>query len=98
MSTDELLRPVSARSAILSILMSAEQASLTSREICTATTSVGYAEATARVAASRMVTAGDMVRGDGASPSPPAFSNADAESRPRCLRPPAPGPATGRPS
>lgn len=65
MSTaDELLRPISARSAILNILMSADQESLTSREICTATTSVGYAEATARVAASRMVTAGDMVRGD----------------------------------
>src|SRR5688500_1506370 len=62
----ELLRPISARSAILSILMSADQASLTSREICAATTSVGYAEPTARVAASRMVTAGDMVRGDGA--------------------------------
>lgn len=59
---DELVRPVSARSAILSILLGSEPPSLTSREICAATTLVGYAESTARVAASRMVAAGDMVR------------------------------------
>lgn len=59
---DQVLRPVSARSAILTILLGADQPSLTSREICAATTQVGYAEATARVAASRMVASGDMVR------------------------------------
>lgn len=63
---DHALRPVSARSAILTILLGADEPSLTSREICAATTRVGYAESTARVAASRMVAAGDMIR-DGRS-------------------------------
>lgn len=62
METNPLLRPVSARSAILTILLAANPPTLTSREICAATTRVGYAEATARVAASRMVSSGDMVR------------------------------------
>jgi phenylacetic acid degradation operon negative regulatory protein len=59
---EAVMRPVSARSAILTILLGAESPSLTSREICAATTRVGYAEATARVAASRMVASGEMVR------------------------------------
>jgi phenylacetic acid degradation operon negative regulatory protein len=60
--SEPVLRPVSARSAILTILLGADAPSLTSREICAATTRVGYAEATSRVAASRMVGSGEMVR------------------------------------
>ncbi len=61
-----LLRPVSARSAILTILLAADPPSMTSRQICAAATRVGYAEPTARVAASRMVSSGEMLR-DGRS-------------------------------
>lgn len=63
---DPLLRPVSARSAILTILLAADPPSMTARQICASTTKVGYAEATARVAASRMVASGEMLR-DGRS-------------------------------
>lgn len=59
-----LLRPVSARSAILTILLAADPPSLSARQICAAATRVGYAEATARVAASRMVSSGEMLRED----------------------------------
>lgn len=59
---EPVLRPVSARSAILTILLGAATPSLSAREICAAATRVGYADATARVAASRMVASGDMVR------------------------------------
>jgi phenylacetic acid degradation operon negative regulatory protein len=60
--TEAELRPVSARSAILTILLGSEPPALTARELCATTTSVGYAESTARVAASRMAAAGDLVR------------------------------------
>ncbi|MFC4377718.1 PaaX domain-containing protein, C- domain protein [Nocardia halotolerans] len=56
------VRPVSARSALIRILIAADSPTMTSREICTATTAVGYPEATVRVAVSRMVAAGDLVR------------------------------------
>jgi len=60
--TEPELRPVSARSAILTILLGSEPPALTARELCATATYVGYAESTARVAASRMATAGELVR------------------------------------
>ncbi|MEV0063272.1 PaaX domain-containing protein, C- domain protein [Nocardia sp. NPDC050718] len=59
---DTEVRPVSARSALVRILIAADSPTMTSREICAATTTVGYPEATVRVAVSRMVAAGDLVR------------------------------------
>lgn len=56
------LRPISARSAIVTVLLCADEPSLSSREICETATFVGYAEQTARVAASRMVASGEMIR------------------------------------
>lgn len=60
--TDADIRPVSARSALIRILIAADSPTMTAREICAATTIVGYPEATVRVAVSRMVAAGELVR------------------------------------
>ncbi|MFF2084552.1 PaaX domain-containing protein, C- domain protein [Nocardia sp. NPDC058176] len=59
---DADIRPVSARSALIRILIAADSPTMTAREICAATTAVGYPEATVRVAVSRMVAAGDLLR------------------------------------
>ncbi|MFI8975797.1 PaaX domain-containing protein, C- domain protein [Nocardia asteroides] len=59
---DTDVRPVSARSALVRILIAADSPTMTAREICAATTTVGYPESTVRVAVSRMVAAGDLVR------------------------------------
>ncbi|MFC9664497.1 PaaX domain-containing protein, C- domain protein [Nocardia sp. NPDC127606] len=59
---DARVRPVSARSAVIRILIAAESPTTTSSEICAATTAVGYPETTVRVAVSRMVAAGELIR------------------------------------
>lgn len=59
---DALVRPVSARSAVIRILIAADSPTTTSSEICAATTAVGYPETTVRVAVSRMVAAGELTR------------------------------------
>ncbi|MGY0498472.1 PaaX family transcriptional regulator C-terminal domain-containing protein [Nocardia sp. FBN12] len=59
---DAQVRPVSARSAVVRILIAAESPTMTSSEICAATTAVGYPETTVRVAVSRMMAAGELVR------------------------------------
>lgn len=56
------LKPVSTRSALLTLLIGAEVPSLTARELVAAASIVGFAEPTVRVALSRMVSAGDLVR------------------------------------
>ncbi|MFE3546730.1 PaaX domain-containing protein, C- domain protein [Nocardia sp. NPDC059177] len=60
--SDVDIRPVSARSALVRILIAADSPTMTAREICAATTAIGYPEPTVRVAVSRMVAAGDLVR------------------------------------
>ncbi|MFD4352581.1 PaaX domain-containing protein, C- domain protein [Nocardia sp. NPDC058518] len=59
---DARVRPVSARSAVIRILIAADSPTMTSSEICAATTAVGYPEPAVRVAVSRMVAAGELVR------------------------------------
>ena len=56
------LRPVSARSALLGLLMSAEVPTLSARELVAGGRLVGFSETTVRVALSRMVAADDLVR------------------------------------
>ncbi|KAF0846682.1 PaaX domain-containing protein, C- domain protein [Nocardia caishijiensis] len=63
-AADVLVRPVSARSAVIRILIAADSPTMTSSEICAATTAVGYPEATVRVAVSRMVASGELARDD----------------------------------
>lgn len=58
------LKPVSTRSALLTLLLGAEVSRLTTRELVTAASVVGFAEPTVRVALSRMTAAGDVVRDD----------------------------------
>jgi phenylacetic acid degradation operon negative regulatory protein len=58
------LKPVSTRSALLTLLLGAEVPRLTTRELVAAASVVGFAEPTVRVALSRMATAGDVVRDD----------------------------------
>lgn len=61
-----VLRPVSTRSALLSLLLGAEVPTLSARELVAGGQLVGFAESAIRVALSRMVGAGDLVRtGDG---------------------------------
>ncbi len=57
------LKPLSTRSALLSLLLSAEQATLSARELVLGAGLVGFAEPTVRVALSRMTAAGDLVKG-----------------------------------
>lgn len=61
-----LLKPVSTRSALLTVLLGAEVATLSARELVTVGSLLGFAEPTVRVALSRMTAAGDLVRGDDA--------------------------------
>ena len=56
------LKPLSTRSALLSLLMSAQPPVLTARELVLGAGVVGYPEATVRVALSRMTAAGDLVK------------------------------------
>lgn len=56
------LKPVSTRSAVLSLLLGAERPSLSARELVLGASLVGFAEPTVRVALSRMTAAGDLVR------------------------------------
>jgi phenylacetic acid degradation operon negative regulatory protein len=58
------LKPVSTRSALLTLLLGAEVPRLTTRELVAAASVVGFAEPTVRVALSRMAAAGDVVRDD----------------------------------
>lgn len=58
------LKPVTTRSALLTLLLGAEVPRLTTRELVAAASVVGFAEPTVRVALSRMTTAGDLVRDD----------------------------------
>ena len=58
------LKPVSTRSALLTLLLGAEVPRLTTRELVAAASLVGFAEPTLRVALSRMTAAGDVVRDD----------------------------------
>ncbi|HWD06360.1 MAG TPA: PaaX family transcriptional regulator C-terminal domain-containing protein [Amycolatopsis sp.] len=58
------LRPVSARSAVLGLLLGAEVEALTARELVAGGQIVGFAESTVRVALSRMTAAGDLERTD----------------------------------
>ncbi|MBM7520329.1 PaaX family transcriptional regulator C-terminal domain-containing protein [Nocardioides nitrophenolicus] len=57
-----VLKPVSTRSALLTLLLGAEVPRLSTRELVAGASLVGFAEATVRVALSRMTTAGDVVR------------------------------------
>lgn len=56
------LKPISTRSALLTLLIGGEVATMTTRELVATVTSVGFAEPTVRVALSRMHAAGDVVR------------------------------------
>lgn len=58
------LKPVTTRSALLTLLLGAELPSLTTRELIAAASVVGFAEPAVRVALSRMTGAGDVVRDD----------------------------------
>lgn len=57
-----VLKPVTTRSALLTLLLGAELPSLTTRELIAAASVVGFAEPAVRVALSRMTAAGDVVR------------------------------------
>ena len=59
------LRPVSARSALLGLLLGAEVAELSARELVAGAHVVGFSESTVRVALSRMTAAGDLERSEG---------------------------------
>ncbi|WP_408899401.1 PaaX family transcriptional regulator C-terminal domain-containing protein [Nocardioides sp. R1-1] len=60
------LKPVTTRSALLTLLLGADVPRLSTRELVAAASVVGFAEPTVRVALSRMTAAGDVVRdGDG---------------------------------
>ncbi|MBN7571299.1 PaaX domain-containing protein, C- domain protein, partial [Mycobacteroides abscessus subsp. abscessus] len=54
--------PMTARSVILSLLLGAHPAELSVREIRALTTLFGISDTTVRVALTRMVAAGDLVR------------------------------------
>lgn len=60
---DELgLKPLSARSVVLSLLLGAHPPELPVRQLVRAADDLGIAEATLRVALTRMTTAGDVIR------------------------------------
>lgn len=59
---DPELKPVTTRSALLTLLLGAEVPRLSTRELLAAASVVGFAEPTVRVALSRMTAAGDVVR------------------------------------
>lgn len=57
-----VLKPVSTRSALLTLLLGADVTSMSSGELAAAASVIGFAEPTVRVALSRMASAGDVVR------------------------------------
>ncbi len=57
-----VLKPVTTRSALLTLLLGAELPSLTTRELVAAASVVGFAEPAVRVTLSRMSAAGDVLR------------------------------------
>lgn len=57
-----LLKPVSTRSALLTTLIATDEPSLAARELVAVGSYLGITEPTVRVALSRMVAAGDLVR------------------------------------
>lgn len=59
-----LLRPVSARSAALTMLLATHPPTLTAGELVTGLEHLGFTESATRAALSRMVTRGDLVRED----------------------------------
>jgi phenylacetic acid degradation operon negative regulatory protein len=59
------LRPLKARSAVLSLLLGAHPPELPVRDLVRAVATFGISESTLRVALSRMVAAGDVLRTDG---------------------------------
>ncbi|MFC4376344.1 PaaX domain-containing protein, C- domain protein [Nocardia halotolerans] len=84
---DMRVRPVSARSAVLRILIAADSPTMTSSEICAAATAVGYPETTVRVAVSRMVAAGELEREHRAYTLDPALRARRAELAAPPVRP-----------
>jgi len=60
-----VVQPVAARSAVLSLLLGSHPPTLSARHLVHAMGLVGISESTTRVALSRMVSAGDLVRDDG---------------------------------
>jgi phenylacetic acid degradation operon negative regulatory protein len=58
------LKPVSARSTLLSLLLGADVPALSARDLVATAAVVGVAEPTVRVALSRMTATGDLVRDD----------------------------------
>ena len=56
------LKPVTTRSALLTLLLGSELPSLTTRELVAAASVVGFTDPAVRVALSRMTSAGDVVR------------------------------------
>lgn len=61
------LKPISTRSALLTLLIAADVPMMTTRELVMTAVTVGYAEPTVRVALSRMSMAGDVLREDDGS-------------------------------
>jgi phenylacetic acid degradation operon negative regulatory protein len=57
-----VLKPVSTRSALLSLLLGADEPTLAARELVAGGQLLGFSEPTVRVALSRMTAAGDTVR------------------------------------
>lgn len=62
-----LLKPVTTRSALLTMMLAAEESSLPTRELIGGAGLIGFAEPTVRVALSRMAAAGDVLRHDDGS-------------------------------
>lgn len=85
--SDVAIRPVTARSALVRILIAAESPTLSSREICAVTTALGYPETTIRVAVSRMVASGELLRDRRAYTLVPALRARRSELDPPRTRP-----------
>lgn len=61
------LKPISTRSALLTLLIAADVPTMTTRELVMTAVTVGYSEPSVRVALSRMSMAGDVLREDNGS-------------------------------
>lgn len=86
--TDDLISPLSARSAALSLLLGTRPPRMTARDLTTLGEHFGIAGSTMRVALSRMTTAGDLILADGAYTLAPRHLERQALTetliRPRC--------------
>ena len=80
--TSDLVPSVSARSAVLSLLLGAQPPSLAGREIVAAMTLFGITESTTRVALTRMVSNGDLTRDDGVYTLSERLSRRQRDSHP----------------